>query len=177
MGLVRDAARLREALGALGGRVAGPEADWRLRQPSVSSWSVAQQVDHTLRAARSMLAAAGSLAPEGAASAEARAARARLNMPGRMVLWLGRIPRGRGRAPPEVLPGDDPTREASGALLVEVRTRLEALVPRLQDLAHWPGALPHPALGRFAARHWMRFARIHTRHHLALVDDILRSRG
>lgn len=177
MNPVREVFLLRTALVRLEARLNGSDAAWHAREATVSSWSVAQQVDHALRAAQTMLAAAASLAPEGAATAAARAARARLNLPGRVVLWLGRIPRGRGQAPAAVLPGTEPERELARGRLSEVRTQLDALAPRATELARWPGALPHPALGRFAARHWLRFAPIHTEHHLAIVDDILRAQG
>ena len=46
------------------------------------------------------------------------------------------------------------------------------LAERAGDLRSVPGRLPHPLLGPFRAAQWMRFARLHTAHHLAIIKDI-----
>jgi hypothetical protein len=173
----RDVTSLHSALDALEAHVAGVEADWRARAASVSGWSVAQQVEHTLRAFSAMLGVVVSLAPSGSAPPQARAARARPTFAGRFVLFTGRIPRGRGRAPATLLPVEEPTQAAARELLAAARAELRRLSEAREDVGRWPGALPHPALGLFSAAHWLRFARIHTLHHLRLVADILRAAG
>lgn len=177
MARTRDLERLRAALASLATRVDGPAADWGARAPAISAWSVAQQVEHALRAAKGTLRAAASFAPEGAATPEARTTSARPTIAGRAVLWLGRIPRGKGRAPKHVLPDALPDAATSRALLREADQELIALAPRWGALGGWRGASPHPALGVLSADQWARFTRIHTEHHVALIEDILRARA
>ena len=38
-----------------------------------------------------------------------------------------------------------------------------------------PGVVPHPLLGDFDAASWVHLARVHTEHHLAIIDEILAS--
>ena len=59
----------------------------------------------------------------------------------------------------------------------QARQRVEGLAAdagRLQDVK---GTLPHPLLGAFRAAAWVRFADVHTRHHLRIVADIDRRRA
>ena len=95
------------------------------------------------------------------------------SLPGRMLLRAGFIPRGRAQAPEEVLPAEVPTVEECRARYEAVLQLLAAFAPHLDTIRKLRGTIPHPLLGDFRARDWVRFARIHTEHHLAIVDDIL----
>lgn len=144
--------------------------DWSRQSADVSSWSVARQVDHMLRSLERMLAAAdmirvgydARIKPDGEAS-----------LPGRLILRAGAIPRGRAQAPEEVLPEELPAVEACRERYETVLQQLAAFAPHLETMRKLRGTIPHPLLGDFRAREWFRFARIHTEHHLAIVDDIL----
>lgn len=90
---------------------------------------------------------------------------------GRLLLAIGRLPRGRARAPKRFHPPDDLTPEGVAEGLAEARRSLEALGSRLDRLAALDGRMAHPLLGHFDAVEWLRFARIHTAHHLRIARD------
>jgi hypothetical protein len=95
------------------------------------------------------------------------------SLPGRLLLRAGAIPRGRAEAPEEALPAEAPLVEDCRARYETALELLAAFAPHLGTIRKWRGTIPHPLLGDFQARDWLRFARIHTEHHLAIVDDIL----
>lgn len=141
---------------------------------SVSGWSPAQQVEHVLL---SLDAVFGVIA--GLESGEDGRIRGKGSprLMARALLLTGRIPRGRAQAPdfvqPEAVPGRAGLREKHE----DVRATADALAARVGSLADVEGTIPHGFLGHFTALQWLRFARIHTDHHLAIIDDIDRTRA
>lgn len=152
-----------EALAAL------PEATLFREHPGVSGWTLAQHLFHvslaselSLKNALALVARRGALirpctplVPEAAD-----------------VLRRGRIPRGTAQAPRFVRPpatlGPESLREFVAA---SARVLSEAL-PRARELAEAPGCIPHQLLGDLDACAWARFARVHTAHHLRIVQDL-----
>ena len=165
-----ELADLEAALQRIDGLLSSEPLAWARRAEGVSSWSVAEQVDHMLRSVARMLTAADTIRvgydarikPDGKAS-----------VPGRLLLRAGAIPRGRADAPAEVLPAETPTIEECRTHHEQVLALLASLTPHLESIRSWRGTIPHPLLGDFRAQDWLRFARMHTEHHLAIVDDIL----
>lgn len=88
---------------------------------------------------------------------------------GRLVLLLGWIPRGIGKAPPTTAPKHIERAEIA-ALLEALRSRVTAL--DLERIDRGRGRAHHPAFGGFTARQWLRFLDIHHRHHLRIVRDL-----
>jgi hypothetical protein len=134
----------------------------------VSAWSPLQHLEHVglsnrtiARAVRAIEAGKGE--PDQKPS-----------LRGAVVLKLGRIPRGRARHPEAAAPRPQPSPDAVRALLEETRGEFEVFRPQLQDLAERPQTVSHFALGAFTAIQWMRFADVHTRHHLRIVREILK---
>ncbi len=166
----QELADLEAALERIDSLLASDPEDWSLQRADVSSWSVAQQVDHMLRSVARMLSAAdmirigydARIKPDGQAS-----------LPGRMLLRAGAIPRGRAEAPEDVLPVLAPTVEDCRARYETVLLVVAAFAPHLDVIRTVRGTISHPLLGDFRAKDWLRFARMHTEHHLAIVDDIL----
>ena len=91
------------------------------------------------------------------------------------VLVQGCYPRGESQAPRTVQPPDEVDLE----LLAEEYTGLGRLLETVRGLAEQvasaPGAIVHLQLGALSAAHWLRFARLHGEHHLAIVRDIARA--
>ncbi|MEM7482560.1 MAG: DinB family protein [Acidobacteriota bacterium] len=146
---------------------AGPSLD--ARREELSAWDVAQHLEHlgitstlTLDLFRAFAADGGQ--PPGATSGSP-------NFWGHLVLWTGRIPRGRGRARPEWKPRDS-SPERARELIEEVRRRLPALARKLGEIEASDHRVRHPVLGDFTGRQWVRFLFIHQRHHLRFIEDI-----
>jgi hypothetical protein len=147
----------------------------RRQDPAKSRWSVAQHLDHILRADSLNLRAIAAIergrddGPEPPLSAS-----------GREILARGQIPRGVSEAPATVVPREPAELEgALGGFPEEIVRQIDlwsALEPRVGSLPGLPGRIPHPMLGSFHAADWLRFSRIHTHHHRLIIEEILASR-
>lgn len=143
------------------------ETDERLayRAQRISTWSIADQLDHIARATQAMTGAIEmALLPE--APTDGRA-----SLVGRAVLATGWIPRGVGKAPESTQP-ETGSREQLGNLLADARRALDRLEPRLPEIDGAQGRVNHFAFGDLTPRQWLRIIDIHTRHHLKIVRDI-----
>ena len=130
--------------------------------PAVSRWSIRQQQEHAATAARMMADAIRDLNGGGGEPG------GRPKLIAHLMFLTGWIPRGKGKAPETVLPGDAPDVDRIRESIADARAILREAGP--------PGAgnrIDHPILGRFTARQWHRFGAIHTLHHLKIVEDIL----
>ena len=54
--------------------------------------------------------------------------------------------------------------------VADTRTQLAADPDGLRAA---PRAIPHQLLGDLSAVEWVRFARVHTAHHLVILDEVL----
>jgi hypothetical protein len=132
-----------------------------------SGWSPAQHLSHVALANGRILKAIVALArgrgtPRPGPPADGA----------RAVLESGAIPRGTAQAPPGTGPGDVVDLAATRRLLDETRRGFAGL--ELSGVAA-DLARDHPALGPLTAAEWVRFAAVHTRHHVAIVAELLGS--
>lgn len=141
------------------------------RAPNLSGWSVGEQIEHLAVVDSQVLAVLGRLleAPD-------RERARRPNLAGRLVLAVGWIPRGVGKAPSASRPEGRDAR-ALQALLGEVEQGFVALGLRLPQLARCRARARHPRLGWLDGREWLRFVELHQRHHLRIVRAIERAAG
>lgn len=140
--------------------------------PAVSNWSVVQHLHHVGSMNKRIFdglerLCAGTLAPP---------TTGRANGVGVLVLTVGLIPRGHAQAPSPFQPPADLTLANVKATWTRSST-LANLEPHLPDLPRLKGRMPHAVFGRLNAKQFLRFARIHTAHHLAIVRDIDRQRA
>jgi len=144
------------------------------RQPDLSGWSVGEHVDHLLTAARLNLMAIRSI-PGGRGHDPDQG----MNRKGRLVLTAGRIPAGTAQAPSYVLPRADRTQEQLERLRSRVhRDWSSAEFERELESIHDSGqVLPHFAVGELSARQWLRFALVHSRHHITIAESLLELKG
>lgn len=94
---------------------------------------------------------------------------------GRIILAVGRIPRGRGNAPKRLRGA-----RISAADLHASVARLEEKLEMLSDvhLAEKRGPIvPHPRFGGLRPAQALRFTAVHNDHHLRIIEDILRRSG
>lgn len=137
-----------------------------LQRQSVSKWSVAEQLDHAVRVCSSILLKVhepSEMIPQ------------KLNWIGRLILLVGYIPRGRGKSPKTLLPvpcSQEQLRQSVG----ETRALLERVLAGKSSESS-DRIVRHPLFGGLTAKEAFVFANIHTRHHLAIVRDILAARA
>jgi len=137
-------------------------------QPDRSGWSPVQHLAHVTLANERVLANLAALL----------AGTGLLVMRGgephpmaRGLLAAGKLPRGEAQAPRMVRPPERVDR----AMLAQWLAEGEAAVRALDPARLVPGELkiPHQLLGPLDAPEWLRFARVHSEHHLAIVDELL----
>lgn len=138
-----------------------------LRADRVSGWSVAEQLEHLMVSDRSILRALDTML-----AGEKPSAGGGPSLAGRAILGFGYIPRGVGRAPKAVVPGkmEPPEIEAG---FRELRQRYGALEKDLGRIERSDWTFPHPLLGNFDCRRWLRFVTVHHRHHQKIIRDIV----
>ena len=168
----RDLATLSAATGWIDGVIRDDADALALRAPAVSGWSVEHHLAHValanelcLRNLASLAKGAGLLVVEGGEPVAGT----------REALNAGRIPRGFAQAPRMVRPPELVER----ALLVEWqasnRRAIDALTAAPATVRASALKIPHQLLGRLDAVEWLRFAAVHSVHHLEIVADVLRS--
>ena len=132
--------------------------------PSVSRWSAAQHLQHAL-----FLDIAAFKDVEAALLGRPRIeTQEGLTFAGHAVFTLDMIPRGGADAPEEFLPQAAPTRRELERLFADHRTRRVRLYQARARVAACPTRMPHFALGGMTSAEWIRFARIHLAHHVAI---------
>ena len=94
-------------------------------------------------------------------------------MLGRTILFLGWIPRGRGKSPDRVR-GERTT----GSLLQTALQEMDTLCGQLA-IAKIAGSrvpiVPHPKFGGLTPAQALRFVVVHNEHHLRIIKDIRRA--
>lgn len=135
--------------------------------PARSAWCSAQHLAHVALANELVLRNLKSLA-EGRGALIVRGGE--LDPRALHVLESGHIPRGQAQSPRMVRPPEVVRRELLEQWLTDGRRALAALDPRM--LGPTELKIPHQLLGPLDAPQWARFAVVHTRHHLAIVEEI-----
>ncbi len=92
----------------------------------------------------------------------------RFNLVGTIVLTAGSIPRGRGKAPKKSQPGNNIDVEELKKY-IEVAQEAYADLKNLDPKSHFS----HPYFGQLNLKKSRKFIKIHTKHHLKIIKDIL----
>jgi DinB superfamily len=130
------------------------------RSPDVSAWCVREQIHHALLSANGIARLVVESTPG--------ARRPSLSPIKWIVLTTGKIPRGRAQAPKRVRPSATVSREELEQLLAHARESLAWA--EAADPAAWYDHFVFGVMHRNAA---IRLIHVHTRHHLAIVKEIL----
>ncbi len=137
------------------------------RNPNVSAWCVREQLHHALLSADGIA--------RSVVESTAGARRPSLSpikwivLPIKwIILTIGKIPRGRAQAPKRVRPSASVSREELEQLLVHARESLASA--EATDPAAW---YEHFAFGVMRRNAAIKLIHVHTRHHLAIIKDIL----
>jgi hypothetical protein len=93
----------------------------------------------------------------------------KFNFPKFMVFTMGKIPRGKARAPKTV----NPTEKAT---VIELQTKIELAKKNILKLTSFSENLffKHPFFGDLNKKQTEKFLAIHTKHHLKIIQDILK---
>lgn len=130
--------------------------------PAVSKWSAGMHVHHVCLA---MIAVCKSLV-----ASEPPPPSSGFSLVTSAIFLTGRIPRGRGKSPDQAIPSAGVSRQELDSLLTESEHRIEEA--RQVSADHW---FRHFAFGVLDRDRTLKFIGIHNRHHLRIVQDILRA--
>ena len=137
--------------------------------PPNGGWSYAEVYSHIMQATLG-----ASIAMEKCTLSTCKPTNKKLNWQGRLVFLLGMLPPVKYKAPKvlnEKMPALKITKEEARNLIIKCRQRLDNIMP----LMHNPdndGRIQHPRLGMLNARQWLKFIRIHLKHHLKQLERI-----
>lgn len=86
-----------------------------------------------------------------------------------VVMLLGRIPRGRGKAPATVVPTETITLQIINERLASAKRAIEEM-----KTANEHGFMTHPIFGILNKKETLRFMQIHSHHHIAIAKEIIK---
>ncbi len=149
--------------------LAGRPEEMSRQSRSVSGWSVGKHVEHLTLSDEVTLDGLSKLLadPQGGKPGKA-------TVVGRICLWSGFVPRGRGKAPSGVVPQGLDSATVRQRLLT-VRQGFVELDASVESLASSTATQPHPVFGRLDASQWLRFTAVHHNHHQKIMRDIARA--
>ncbi len=127
--------------------------------PSVSSSTVGWQIEHSLKTIFQVLQVVKASNPEDY--------QRKFNKNKLFISVLGFFPRGKAKAPKVVLPEGNITEESLKNSIEKVKTALQNW-ESLDKNAHFP----HPFFGKLNKKSTKWFLKLHTNHHLKIVNDI-----
>lgn len=130
---------------------------------AVSTSTVGWQIAHTFKVLVSII--------NTLEKSEPKTYQKKFNFIRTIILWSGKIPRGKAKAPKIVRPKEaELTLEALKEQVAVAQQALEKLV-QLPSNTHFS----HPVFGDLQKKDAIRFMDIHTQHHVNIVRDILSS--
>lgn len=126
---------------------------------SVSKKGTYWHLDHSLRVIEGVLETLISSKPEDFSP--------RINFWKKIILLTGYIPRGKGKAPKQVVPLPEISKD-------DLLKRLESIQVLLSksENTHKKAHFNHPLFKDLNKKQTLRFLRIHTHHHLKIIADI-----
>lgn len=130
--------------------------------PDVSRWSVGMHVQHCCLATIAVC--------ESLVASEPPVPRSSFSFVTSVIFLTGRIPRGRGKSPEQAIPREGIWTNELEGLLQESERRIEEARQVSRD--HW---YRHFSFGVLDRDRTLKFIGIHNRHHVRIIQDILRA--
>ncbi len=129
--------------------------------PAVSKSSVGWHIEHSLLTINLIIEALKKSNPD--------AYQWKFSFIKTLVYTLNKIPRGRAKAPDIVRPKNNFTLET-------LKNHLEMTKRKLEEMAtlHPNNYFEHPFFGKLKLKPTIKFLKIHTRHHLDIINDIIK---
>ena len=94
----------------------------------------------------------------------------RFNRSRSFIYFINFIPRGKGKAPKAVMPAEEISIEELYKEIAKVRQLLEEL-QHLDEKSNFT----HPYFGQLNLKQTKKFLALHTKHHLKIIDDIVKA--
>jgi hypothetical protein len=130
------------------------------KKGSVSQVTVGWHLEHSLLALVKMISAVENSNPADY--------KRKFNLQRSVVLLMDKFPRGRGKAPDAVKPGEEITRTNITGLIEKAKQKAELFEKLSQDKF-----FNHPIFGHLQLKQARRIIAIHTHHHIKIINDII----
>lgn len=130
------------------------------KNTAVSQASIGWHLEHSLLALIKMISAVENSTP-----AEYKK---EFNLKRFIVLMLGKIPRGKAKAPESVIPAEEITTASLLPLIEKAKQKVEAFEKLSEDKF-----FTHPVFGDVQVKQARKVIAIHTSHHLKIINDII----
>lgn len=127
--------------------------------PSVSNATVGWQIEHSLKTIF--------LVVDSVKNSNPKEYQWKFNRTKLIIFILGKIPRGKVRAPKLVVPNENITEESLKDSFEKVKKALQEW-----DSFDKNAFFPHPFFGKLNKKSTEWFLKLHTNHHLKIVNDI-----
>ncbi len=170
MDIAQDFVDIERALARLRAIEAMPVERAERRKPEISGWCALEHIAHValaneliVRNLDSLVSGTGLLV---IASGEPVSGALE-------ILGSGKIPRGLAQSPRMVRPPAKIDRVLLDEWLKTAEQGFSRHAREPQPLLAAPGRIPHQLLGPLTAPLWVRFAALHTLHHLEIADQVL----
>jgi hypothetical protein len=131
------------------------------KKEAVSQVTVGWHVEHSLLALIKMISAVEHSNPADY--------KRKFNLKRSIVLTLGKIPRGRAKAPDSVKPAE----EANMAHIKDLTEKAKQKADLFEKLS-WDKFFTHPVFGDVQVKQARRIIAIHTNHHIKIINDIIK---
>lgn len=129
---------------------------------SISASNIGWHIDHTLMVLIGII--------DTTAKSEPSQYKWKFNFKRLVVIFKNKIPRGKAKAPKSVQPNGDYTIES-------LTNKITIAKSKLKQLKQMPNTkyFEHPGLGPMKLKQTIKFLEIHTRHHVGIIEDIIKS--
>ena len=135
-----------------------PKAD--LHANAVSKGTVGWHIDHALLTINVVL--------EGLKNSDPTRYEYKFNKWRTIIFTVGFFPRGKVQAPDSVVPKSDYTMQSLAASTVATRELLKNILPLDKN-----NYSRHPVFGKLNTKHTFTMLRMHTKHHIKIIRDIV----
>jgi len=170
MDIADDFKDLEQACASLRAIAALPPEISELRRPEISGWSALEHVAHVSLANELIVRNLDSLAAGQGPLLQESGEPIPLALE---VFASGVIPRGKAQSPRMVRPPARIDRELLADWMSGAELGFARIAKSPEPILRATARVPHQLLGPLTAVQWVRFARVHTRHHLAIAYLVL----
>ena len=151
-----------QALRKFTAELASFKSDLDLLNPNVSQWTVGMQIDHIVSGNIKIC--------ELLIKSDPKNYKPRFDLSKFVVIKLGYLPRGKGKTPKAALPVDGKSLEE---LDLDIQ-KLNFSLDEMEQMANTNSYFVHPLFGSLNKKESIQFMKVHTRHHLKIVNDIIK---
>lgn len=132
---------------------------WEIRDERISAASVGWHIDHCLKVIHNVC--------EALKSSDPQMYKSNFNFIRLYIFLRGSIPRGKGEAPKSVRPKENIHPEG----LLHQAEKVKQLLTEIEELPK-KSNFKHPYFGVLNLNQTRKFLKIHTKHHLKIIQDI-----